>query len=106
MSIVINIGMWFERFVIIVTSIHRDYIPSSWANYSPTWVEISIYVGTIGLFFTAFLLFAKTLPVIAMAEVKAILKTSGEAQKKAHAALHHHADIHTSSSGSLHPTKP
>ncbi|MFN9882335.1 MAG: NrfD/PsrC family molybdoenzyme membrane anchor subunit [Bacteroidota bacterium] len=106
MSIVINIGMWFERFVIIVTSIHRDYIPSSWANYSPTWVEISIYVGTIGLFFTAFLLFAKTLPVIAMAEVKAILKTSGEAQKKAHAASHHHADIHTSSSGSLHPTKP
>ncbi|MBA3649429.1 MAG: polysulfide reductase NrfD [Chitinophagales bacterium] len=82
MSIVINCGMWFERFVIIVTSLHRDYIPSSWAMYSPTWIEISIYLGTLGLFFTAFLVFAKTMPVIAMAEVKAILKISGEMHKK------------------------
>lgn len=106
MTIVINIGMWFERFVIIVTSIHRDYIPSSWALYSPTWVEISIYAGTIGLFFTAFLLFAKTLPVIAMAEVKAILKTSGEAQKSAYAASHAHADIQSHGHGAYQPTKP
>ncbi len=83
MSIVINCGMWFERFVIIVTSIHRDYVPSSWAMYSPTWVEISFFLGSIGLFSTAFLIFAKLFPVIAMAEVKHILKTSGEAQKKA-----------------------
>lgn len=82
MSIVINVGMWFERFVIIVTSLHRDYIPSSWSYYSPTWVEISIYAGSIGLFFTAFLVFAKTMPVIAMAEVKSILKVTGEAQKQ------------------------
>src|SRR5256885_7697992 len=55
MSIVINCGMWFERFVIIVTSLHRDFIPSAWAMYSPTWVEISFFLGTLGLFFTAFL---------------------------------------------------
>ena len=84
MSIVINVGMWFERFVIIVTSIHRDYVPSAWSMYSPTWVEISFFLGSLGLFFTAFLLFAKLMPVIAMAEIKHILKTSGEAQKKAH----------------------
>lgn len=82
MSIVINCGMWFERFVIIVTSLHRDFIPSAWAMYSPTWVEISFFLGTLGLFSTAFLLFAKLMPVIAMAEVKAILKTSGEGHKK------------------------
>lgn len=83
MSIVINCGMWFERFVIIVTSIHRDYVPSSWAMYSPTWVEISFFLGTLGFFSTAFLVFAKLMPVIAIAEVKHILKISGEAQKKA-----------------------
>ena len=91
MSIVINCGMWFERFVIIVTSLHRDFIPSSWAMYSPTWVEISIFLGSLGLFFTAVLVFAKTMPVIAIAEVKHILKTSGEAQKK---AAHEHAKQH------------
>jgi molybdopterin-containing oxidoreductase family membrane subunit len=91
MSIVINCGMWFERFVIIVTSIHRDYIPSSWAMYSPTWVEISFFLGSIGLFGTAFLVFAKLMPVIAMHEIKHILKTSGESQKKAQLeAMKHH----------------
>lgn len=75
-SIFINIGMWFERFVIIVTSLHRDFLPSSWAMYAPSWVEIGIFVGTFGIFFTMFLLFAKYLPVIAMAEVKAILKST------------------------------
>jgi molybdopterin-containing oxidoreductase family membrane subunit len=74
MSIVVNIGMWFERFVIIVTSLHRDYLPSSWVMYSPTWVEVGIYVGSIGFFFTCFLLFAKFLPVVNMSEVKSILK--------------------------------
>lgn len=82
MSIIINIGMWFERFVIIVTSLHRDYLPSSWVYYSPTIVEIGIYVGTMGLFFTLFLLFARSFPVVAIAEVKAILKTSGDKQKR------------------------
>ncbi|OWY19179.1 hydrogenase [Sphingobacteriales bacterium UPWRP_1] len=78
MSIFINIGMWFERFVIIVTSLHRDYIPSSWTYYSPTWVEVGIFVGTLGIFMTLFLIFCRYLPVIAMAEVKAILKVAGD----------------------------
>lgn len=73
-SIFINIGMWFERFVIIVTSLHRDFLPSSWSMYSPTAIEWGIYIGTLGLFFTLFFLFAKFLPVIAIAEVKSILK--------------------------------
>ncbi|MBM3913198.1 MAG: NrfD/PsrC family molybdoenzyme membrane anchor subunit [Bacteroidota bacterium] len=77
-SIFVNIGMWFERFVIIVTSLHRDYLPSSWLMYSPTWVEIGMYIGSLGLFFTLFFLFAKFLPVIAVAEVKSIYKTSSE----------------------------
>lgn len=74
MSIIVNIGMWFERFVIIVTSLHRDYLPSSWAMYYPTWTEVGIFLGTFGLFFTLFFLFAKFLPVVNMAEVKGILK--------------------------------
>ncbi len=77
-SIFVNIGMWFERFVIIVTSLHRDYLPSSWLMYSPTWVEIGMFIGSLGLFFTLFFLFAKFLPVIAVAEVKSIYKTSSE----------------------------
>lgn len=77
-SIFVNIGMWFERFVIIVTSLHRDYLPSSWVMYSPSWVEISMFIGSLGLFFTLFFLFAKFLPVIALAEVKSIYKTSSE----------------------------
>lgn len=73
MSIVVNIGMWFERFVIITTSIHRDYLPSSWADYSPTWVEKATFLGTFGLFFTCFLLFLRFLPMIAISEVKGVL---------------------------------
>ncbi len=83
LSIVVNIGMWFERFVIIVTSVHRDYMPSAWTMYHPTWVEVGIFVGTIGFFFTAFLLFSRLFPVIALSELKTILKSSGQAQKKA-----------------------
>jgi molybdopterin-containing oxidoreductase family membrane subunit len=74
LSIIVNIGMWFERFVIIVSSLHRDYLPSSWAMFSPTIIDVGVYVGTIGLFFTLFLLFAKFFPVINMAEVKSVLK--------------------------------
>ncbi len=82
MSIIVNIGMWFERFVIIVTSVYRDYLPSSWSTYySPSIWEIGFYLGTFGLFFTCFFLFAKYFPVIAVAEIKAILKTSGENYK-------------------------
>ncbi|MBX2827758.1 MAG: polysulfide reductase NrfD [Flavobacteriaceae bacterium] len=81
-SIVVNIGMWFERFVIIVTSLHRDYLPSSWTMFSPTFVDIGIFIGTIGFFFVLFLLYSRTFPVIAQAEVKSILKSSGSKYKK------------------------
>ncbi len=72
LSIFVNIGMWFERFVIIVTSLHRDYMPSNWAYYSPTWVDIWQFIGTFGLFLTLFLLFMRFLPAIAIAEVKGV----------------------------------
>lgn len=82
MSIVVNIGMWFERFVIIVSSIYRDYVPSSWSiYYRPSIWEVGFYLGTFGLFFTCYFLFSKFFPVIAIAEIKAILKITGEAQK-------------------------
>ncbi|MCC7176243.1 MAG: polysulfide reductase NrfD [Bryobacterales bacterium] len=73
LSLLINVGMWFERFVIIVTSLHRDYLPSSWAGYSPTVIEVATLLGSFGLFFTMFLLFCRVLPVIAMGEVKGVL---------------------------------
>lgn len=81
LSIVVNIGMWFERFVIIVTSLHRDYIPSSWAMFYPSVVDVCVFVGSIGLFFFLFLLFLRVLPAIAMAEVKLLLKSSSHASK-------------------------
>jgi Ni/Fe-hydrogenase subunit HybB-like protein len=70
MSILINVGMWCERFNIVVTSLHRDFLPSSWKAYSPTWVDFSLFIGTIGLFSTLFLLFLKLVPAVAVTEVK------------------------------------
>lgn len=78
LSIVVNIGMWFERFVIIMTSLHRDFLPSSWSMYKPTFVEVGTFIGTFGLFFTCFLLFVRVIPVIAMWEVKSITGGSHE----------------------------
>jgi molybdopterin-containing oxidoreductase family membrane subunit len=72
-SILINVGMWFERFVIIVIGLHRDFLPSSWGTYWPSYVEVLTLVGSFGLFGTLFLLFCRYLPMVAMAEVKAIL---------------------------------
>lgn len=72
-SILVNVGMWFERFVIIVTSLHRDYLPSSWAMYKPTFVEVGTLIGSFGLFFTCFLLFLRFLPGVAIHEVKIVL---------------------------------
>jgi molybdopterin-containing oxidoreductase family membrane subunit len=69
-SILINIGMWFERFVIIVTSTYQDFLPSAWGMFHPTLIDILTYLGTFGLFFTLFLLFVRWLPMIAIAEVK------------------------------------
>jgi hypothetical protein len=72
-AIAVTIGMWFERFVIIVVSLHQDYLPSAWRIYTPTVVDLGILLGTFGLFFTLVLLFARVLPVIATTEVKQIL---------------------------------
>ena len=72
LSIFVNIGMWFERFVIVVISLHRDFIPANWSWFRPTWVDIMTYMGTFGLFFSLFLLFLRFLPIIAISEVKGI----------------------------------
>jgi len=82
--------MWFERFVIIVTTLCRTFLPSTWSNYTPSFIDVGIFVGTIGMFGTFFLLFSRYFPVIAQAELKTILKASGEAQKKAAAEHAHH----------------
>jgi molybdopterin-containing oxidoreductase family membrane subunit len=81
LSIFVNIGMWFERFVIIVTSLAADNLPSSWSYFSPTWVDLGIYLGSISVFLFLFLLFARFFPTIAIAEVKAIFRISSEAAK-------------------------
>jgi len=81
-SIMINIGMWFERFVIIVSSLSHDYLPSSWGYYSPTIWEISLFVGTFGLFLTLFLLFVRYLPIIAISEIKGVLPQAEMHQSK------------------------
>ncbi len=72
-TIFINIGMWFERFVIVVSSLAQDFLPSSWDYYSPSWVDIATFVGSFGLFFSLFLLFVRFLPIVAMSEVKGVL---------------------------------
>jgi len=80
-SILINVGMWFERFVIVVTSLHRDFLPSSWAMYSPSLVEIAILIGSFGLFFTCFLLFVRFIPFIAIGEIKGVLGYGKSSEK-------------------------
>ncbi|HPN38952.1 MAG TPA: polysulfide reductase NrfD, partial [Melioribacteraceae bacterium] len=72
-GVFVNVGMWFERFVITVTSLSRDYLPASWAYYKPTLIDFGILIGSFGLFFTLLLLFTKTLPVVSIAEVKAVV---------------------------------
>jgi molybdopterin-containing oxidoreductase family membrane subunit len=68
----VNVGMWFERFVIVVTSLHRDFLPSSWGMYAPTLYDAGILLGSFGLFFTLVILFTKALPVVSIAEIKAV----------------------------------
>ena len=72
-AVLVNVGMWMERFVIIVVSLGRDYLPSSWGMYRPTVVDVMMLVGSFGLFFTLFLLFCRYLPMVAMAEVKGVV---------------------------------
>ncbi len=80
--LLVNVGMWFERFVIVVTSLSRDYLPTSWGHYTPTWVDMGLLVGSFGLFFTLMLLFCRFLPTIASSELKA------ELPKRAESASH------------------
>ena len=89
LSIFVNIGMWFERFVIIATSLHRDFLPSSWGYFRPTIIDISTLIGTFGLFLTLFLLFARFLPMIALSEVKGVL---ADQRHRAHA--HKEVEVH------------
>ncbi len=70
--IFVNVGMWFERFVITVTSLHRDFLPSSWGYFVPTLVDFGTLIGSFGLFFTLVLLFTKGLPLVSIAEIKAV----------------------------------
>ena len=72
-SIIVSVGMWLERFVIIVTSLHRDFLPSSWAMYSPTMFDWSMFIGTIGFFFTLLFLFVRFVPIISIFEVRTLL---------------------------------
>ncbi|CAI9084772.1 hydrogenase [Candidatus Methylacidiphilum fumarolicum] len=72
-SILINVGMWSERFVIVVTALSRDFLPGSWRMYYPTWVDIGLFVGTVGFFFMLFLLFTRFFPVISISEVKTLV---------------------------------
>ena len=72
-SILINVGMWFERYVIIVSSLSQDFLPSSWQYFKPTIYDIGMLIGSFGIFLTLFLLFVRFLPMVAMSEVKAVL---------------------------------
>lgn len=73
-SIIINIGMWFERFNIVVTTLSHDFLPANWASYSPTYVEIGFFIGTLGMFLTGVLLFFRYIPMIAISELKSVSK--------------------------------
>ncbi|MFZ2323233.1 MAG: NrfD/PsrC family molybdoenzyme membrane anchor subunit [Ignavibacteriaceae bacterium] len=84
--ILVNVGMWFERFVITVTSLNRDFLPSSWAYYRPTIFDIGILLGSFGLFFTLVILFTKSLPVVSISEIKAV---ADGAQPTHHGGEHH-----------------
>jgi molybdopterin-containing oxidoreductase family membrane subunit len=72
-ALFVNVGMWFERFVIIVSSLSRDFLPSSWDQFHPTWVDVLTFVGSFGVFFTLFLLFIRFVPLVAMSEVKGVI---------------------------------
>jgi Ni/Fe-hydrogenase subunit HybB-like protein len=82
-SLIVNVGMWLERFIIVVTSLHRDYLPSSWGMYYPTRWDWATYVGTIGLFLTLLFLFIRFLPVISISEMRVLVEETTEEKKTA-----------------------
>ena len=81
LAVLVNVGMWFERFVITVTSLSRDFLPSSWAYYTPTLTDMAILIGSFGFFFTWVLLFTKSLPVVSIAEIKSVVEGSQPSHK-------------------------
>ena len=80
-SLLINVGMWLERFIIIVQSLSKDFLPSSWHLYSPTIWDISIFVGTIGLFLTLIFLFVRVLPAISIFEMRELVSEHAPAEQ-------------------------
>ena len=82
-SLIVGVGMWLERFVIIVTSLHRDFLPSSWGSYSGTPWDYSMFFGTIGLFLTLFFLFIRFVPMISISEMRTILPEEEELKEVA-----------------------
>jgi molybdopterin-containing oxidoreductase family membrane subunit len=81
-SLIINVGMWLERFIIVVTSLHRDYLPSSWGMYYPTRWDWATYVGTIGLFLALLFLFLRFLPMISIFEMRQLVAETDEEAKR------------------------
>jgi molybdopterin-containing oxidoreductase family membrane subunit len=93
-GMIVNVGMWFERFVIICTSLTRDFLPSSWGYYVPTMFDFMTLGGSFGLFFTLFLLFCRYLPMVAMSEVKAFSPPGGHSRPHLHHGHGHSAPAH------------
>jgi molybdopterin-containing oxidoreductase family membrane subunit len=81
MSIVVNMGMWLERFVIVVISLTRDFTPSAWGRYSPTFWDWATFIGTIGMFIMLIFLFVRVLPAISIAEMRELVAETSEADK-------------------------
>jgi molybdopterin-containing oxidoreductase family membrane subunit len=81
-SLIVNIGMWLERFIIVVTSLHRDFLPSSWGMYYPTRWDYATFLGTIGLFLTLLFLFVRFLPIISISEIRGLVPSTPEGEKK------------------------
>jgi hypothetical protein len=82
-AMVVNVGMWLERFVIIVTSLHRDFLPSSWGSYAPTFWDFATFFGTMGLFLTLFFLFIRVLPAISIFEMRTLVPAAKLGEKEA-----------------------
>jgi len=100
-ALLVTIGMWFERFVIIVTSLHRAFIPGEWHMFYPTWVDILTFVGSCGIFLTLFLLFLRFLPIFPIAEIKAILPEADPHGHGDHGHGHGHNQAHGPGAGGV-----
>jgi len=104
-SIFVNIGMWLERFNIFIISLHNDFIPANWGVYIPTIYDISITIGSFGVFFTLFLIFCRVFPTLAIAELKATLPNPSNGPRLGHDG-NAHDDHHGHAAPAAHSTKP